>query len=129
MKHFRHCELFFSPHFSKSMVDMTTCLKTVVVGKQGHASCKILLLDKAFFVAVEFHGDHKIATKLRSNLATLSFGDITKIYNSGICMILIQIILSLMKVTYKAANIFSINTHKYITRDIVLKMNTFDFSD
>ena len=27
----------------------TTCLKTVVGGKQGHAPCKILLLHKASF--------------------------------------------------------------------------------
>ena len=28
----------------------TTCLKTVVVGKQGHAPCKILLLQQSLFL-------------------------------------------------------------------------------
>ena len=34
----------------------TTCLKTVVGGKQGHAPCKILLLQQSlFFTSVKFH--------------------------------------------------------------------------
>ena len=30
------------------------------------------------FVSVEFHGDHKTVTLMRYNLATLSFGDVTR---------------------------------------------------
>ena len=46
---------------------ITTCLRTVVEGKQGHVPCKILLLHQSlFFVSVEFHGDHSIVIKLRS---------------------------------------------------------------
>ena len=42
----------------------TTCHKTVVGGRQGHAPCRILLLHKACFcVSVEFHGDHITATR------------------------------------------------------------------
>ena len=44
----------------------TTCLKTVVGGKQGHVLCKILLPQQSlFFVSVEFNVDHKTVTKLR----------------------------------------------------------------
>ena len=45
----------------------TKCRKTVVVGKQGHAPCKILLLPQSlFFMSVESHGDHhKTVIKLR----------------------------------------------------------------
>ena len=31
----------------------TTCLKTVVRGKQGHAPCEIRLLHKAFFCVIQ----------------------------------------------------------------------------
>ena len=41
----------------------TSCLRTVVEAKQGHAPYKILLLHKAFFVSVEFNGDHYNAHK------------------------------------------------------------------
>ena len=44
----------------------TTCLNTVVRGKEGHAACKIPSLQQSLFlVSVEFHGDHKTVTKLR----------------------------------------------------------------
>ena len=44
----------------------TTCLKTAVGCKQGHAPCKIFSLQQNLFVvSVEFHGDHKTVTKLR----------------------------------------------------------------
>ena len=67
----------------------TTCLKTVVGGKQGHAPCKILSLQQStFFVSVEFHGDHKAVTKMRCNLATLSLGDITRLTTAvSVCTI------------------------------------------
>ena len=46
----------------------TTCLKNVVGGKQGHAPCRILLLQKKhLFVSVNFH-------EVEVNLATLIFG-------------------------------------------------------
>ena len=52
----------------------TACLKTVSGGKQGHAPCKILLLQQSpYFVSDEFHSDHKIVNKFLVNLATLSF--------------------------------------------------------
>ena len=35
----------------------------MVLGKQDHAPCKICLLHKAFFVLVEFIGDHKTSYK------------------------------------------------------------------
>ena len=35
----------------------------MVGGKQGHATCKILLIYKASFVLVELNGDHKTAYK------------------------------------------------------------------
>ena len=41
-----------------------TCLKTVVVGKEGHAPCNILWLQHIFFMLVEFNGDHKTVRKL-----------------------------------------------------------------
>ena len=45
---------------------ITTCPKTVVGGKQGHAPCKILSLQQSlFYVSVKFHGDHKTVIKLR----------------------------------------------------------------
>ena len=37
----------------------TTSLKFVVLSKQWHDTCKILSLLKAFFVSVNFNGDHK----------------------------------------------------------------------
>ena len=40
---------------------MTTCHKTAVGGKQGHAPCRIPLLQKASFASVEFNGDLKTA--------------------------------------------------------------------
>ena len=47
-------------------LEATTCLKTVVGGNQGHASCKTPLLQQSpFFVSVRFHGDHMTVTKLR----------------------------------------------------------------
>ena len=40
--------------------------RTVVVGKQWHAPCKILLLQqRLFLVSIEFHGDHKTVTRMR----------------------------------------------------------------
>ena len=43
----------------------TTCLRTVDGGKQGHALCRILLLQQSpFFLSVKFHGDHKTVTNL-----------------------------------------------------------------
>ena len=40
------------------------CLKTVVGGKQGHASCVELLLKKILLLmSVEFHGDHRTVMK------------------------------------------------------------------
>ena len=42
----------------------TTCVKTVVGGKQGHAPCEILSLYKtSFFVSIKFNGDHTTAYK------------------------------------------------------------------
>ena len=50
----------------------TTCLITVVGGKQGHARCKIPLLQQSlFFVSVEF-----ICHKVEVKLAIFCFGDI-----------------------------------------------------
>ena len=43
----------------------TTCPKTVVGDKQGHALCKIILLQQIHLLCqVEFHGDHKTVIKL-----------------------------------------------------------------
>ena len=50
----------------------TTCLKAVVGGKQKHALCK-----KPHFISVEYHVDYKTVTKMRQDLSTLSFVDIT----------------------------------------------------
>ena len=45
---------------------ITTCPKTAVGGKQGDATCKILLSkENLFLVSVKFHGNHKIVTKMR----------------------------------------------------------------
>ena len=42
----------------------TTCLRTVVWGKQGHAPCEILLLHQTPFpLLVKFCGDHKTVKK------------------------------------------------------------------
>ena len=48
-------ELVLTPHFLIMVVEVktlgtTTCFKTVVGGKQGHASCKIFLTIKASFL-------------------------------------------------------------------------------
>ena len=44
----------------------TTCLQTVVGGKQGNAPCKILSLPKMpLFMSVEIHRDYKTVTKLK----------------------------------------------------------------
>ena len=43
----------------------TTCPKTVVGGKQGHATCNIPLLQQSLFLSAEINGDHKSATKMR----------------------------------------------------------------
>ena len=44
----------------------TTCLQTVVGGKQGHALCKILSLQQILFlVSFEFHRDHKTVIKFK----------------------------------------------------------------
>ena len=43
------------------------CLRTVVGLMQGHARCKILLLEESlFFVSVDIQGDHMADTKTRS---------------------------------------------------------------
>ena len=50
----------------------------VVEGKYGHALCRMLFLQLIpFFVSVQFHGDHKIVTKLRRVLPPSVFWDIT----------------------------------------------------
>ena len=42
-----------------------TYVRDLIVGKQGHAPCKILLLQcSPFFVPVKFHRDCWIVTKL-----------------------------------------------------------------
>ena len=47
-------------------LETTTCPKTVVGGKQGHAPWKIPLLQQTlFFVPIKFHGDHTADTKMR----------------------------------------------------------------
>ena len=48
----------------------TTCLKTVVGGKQGHAPCKIPYLQQSnnTFVSVDFHGDHKTVFQIGAGL-------------------------------------------------------------
>ena len=61
---------FFLATFLKSCgrgkgLRTTMCIKTVVGGKQGHALCKILLLNKASLLSVKFNGDHKTAAKMR----------------------------------------------------------------
>ena len=54
---------------------ITACIKTVGEGKQGHAYCRILLLQQSLFlVSVEFHGNHMTVTKMSENLANLTFG-------------------------------------------------------
>ena len=47
----------------------TTCHVTVAWCEQGHAPCKMLLLK---------HGEHRAVSKMRQNLATLSFPDIAE---------------------------------------------------
>ena len=41
----------------------TTCPKTVALGKQFHALCKILLLLEDCFASIGFNGDHKTVYK------------------------------------------------------------------
>ena len=55
----------------------TTCLKTVVGVSKGMLPVKYLRSNKASFVSVEFHGDHKTHIVV-VNQATLSFWDITR---------------------------------------------------
>ena len=43
---------------------------------KGMLPVKYFLSIKAFFVLVEFHGDHKTVAMMRYNLAILSIGDI-----------------------------------------------------
>ena len=63
--------LGFSLHFFLNRgcgenLGTTTCAKTVVGGKQGHAPCRILSLRQNLFcMSIEFHGNHKTVTKLR----------------------------------------------------------------
>ena len=42
----------------------TKCLKSVVEGKQGHALCKIPLIQQSLFVSVKFHGVYITVTKM-----------------------------------------------------------------
>ena len=59
------------------------CLETTTCPKQWFGVSKGMLPVKYFcstkhpFVSVKFNGDHKTDAKMRQNLATLSFGDIT----------------------------------------------------
>ena len=44
---------------------ITTCHKTMIGGKQGHAPCKILSLQQSLFLLDKFHADYKTVTKIR----------------------------------------------------------------
>ena len=56
----------------------TTCPKTLVKEKQKHAPAKYSCFNKAPFIwSVELHGDHENIAKMRQNLATPSFGNMT----------------------------------------------------
>ena len=35
----------------------------VIGGRQGHAPCKVLLLQQIFFVSVNFHGDQGLSQR------------------------------------------------------------------
>ena len=57
---------FFEKCCRRESLRPATRLKTVVEGKQGHALCKILLQPLFLFcLSVEFHENHKTASKLR----------------------------------------------------------------
>ena len=57
----------------------TVCLITVIWGKQGHATCRIFLLQQSlFFVPVECHGDTKNCYQDEVSMAKLSFGDVAR---------------------------------------------------
>ena len=74
----------FSTTFLKTCVRgeslrTSTCHKTVVGGKQGHASCIILLLQQnPFLCQLDFMEIIRLSLKAELNLANLSFGDITR---------------------------------------------------
>ena len=61
--------LVLTPHNNGGGVEVctnATYLKAVVGGKQGHAPCKIVLLQQFhFIVSVKFRTGHKTDTKLR----------------------------------------------------------------
>ena len=70
----------------------TTCHITVVCGKQGHASCRTLLLQHGLFhVSVEFPGEYETVTKMREILATLNVRAITR-YKIVVSVCLNQVI-------------------------------------
>ena len=52
-------ELVFAPLFLEIFVEVkVSILSNVVGGKQGHASCRILLLQQSPSVSVQFSEDH-----------------------------------------------------------------------
>ena len=58
----------------------------MVWGKQGHVTCKVLLLKKASFcVSVEFCGHHD-TNKYEENLAALGFADMTRFTMIPFCI-------------------------------------------
>ena len=62
----------------------TTCPKTVVGGKQGHAPCKISLLQESLFLAsVEFYGGHKTEVNLATHILLYITG-----FNIAVCVYL-----------------------------------------
>ena len=74
-------ELVFLHHIKKNCgkgecLWTTTCLKSVVCDKHGHAPCKHS--SKPFFVSINFYGSHG-TYKLTFLWMTLSFGDIVEV--------------------------------------------------
>ena len=56
----------------------TTCLKTVVRGKCGHASCNILFSIEPLFLCQSNVMEMIRLTEMRLNLATFNVGDSTR---------------------------------------------------
>ena len=77
---FLHSKSSFSTTFLKNRgrgesLVTTTCLKTLVKGKQKHAPVKYFCFNKAPFIgSVELHGDDENVAKMRQNLATSVLG-------------------------------------------------------